>query len=137
MDIVEKQCSWCKETKKLNKFYNDKHNSTGKSSRCKSCAKQESKKWYQTSEKYRQIIRDSGLKHRFGINSEDYFQMLQDQNNSCAICKEKEIGKYLHVDHDHLTGEVRGLLCKNCNHGLGNFKDKIENLNEAIKYLSR
>ena len=130
-----KTCSLCKKEKKDKEFYIDRRSSSGRASRCKECSKSESKRWYQMSDKYRQIIRDSGLKHRFGIDSDDYFAMLEDQGGVCAICREKPSGKHLHVDHNHETGQIRGLLCKTCNHGLGNFKDNKIYLNNAIEYL--
>lgn len=89
------------------------------------------------SEKYRQSIRNGGLKHRFGITSADYYEMLKEQKSVCAICGEKDENRNLHVDHDHETGEVRGLLCKQCNHGLGNFRDNKQYLNSAIEYLDK
>jgi hypothetical protein len=58
--------------------------------------------------------------------------MFDEQGGLCAICRE---GKAAHVDHDHATGVVRGLLCFNCNGGLGNFKDQPERLHAAIGYL--
>lgn len=131
-----KLCSKCKLEKPLEEFYPDKRSSTKRASYCIACAKEHSKYWYRTSEKYRQIVRDSGLKLRFGISSDDYFQMLNDQNGCCAVCKRK-FDKYLHVDHNHETKEIRGLLCKNCNHGLGNFEDNKEFLLNAINYLDR
>ena len=132
-----KICSLCKKEKDLEEFYIDRRSPSGKASRCKECSKKESKRWYQISDKYKQIIRNSGLKHRFGIDSEDYFNMLEEQNGVCAICRQKPEGKYLHVDHNHETGEIRGLLCKTCNHGLGNFKDNKTYLKNAIEYLDR
>ncbi len=131
-----KICSDCKQEKSENKFYIDRRSKSGRSSKCKECSKTASKTWYKTSEKYRQIIRNSGLKARFGITSDDYYEMLEAQGGCCFICKKKD-GKNLHVDHCHETGTVRGLLCRDCNHGLGNFKDNKEFLNNAIKYLDR
>jgi hypothetical protein len=63
--------------------------------------------------------------------------MLQQQNGLCAICKKTETGKTsnLCVDHCHKTGKVRGLLCNNCNKGLGLFKDNPEVLLNASAYL--
>ena len=62
----------------------------------------------------------------------------------CAICGKKETRKSryggickLHIDHDHKTKKIRGLLCHKCNNGLGNFRDNIENLDRAKKYLER
>jgi hypothetical protein len=83
------------------------------------------------------------LKYRFGITLAQYKELLQAQNYSCAICKitteeYAKISKHkFHVDHCHDTGEVRGLLCNNCNVSLGGFKDKKEILESAIAYLTR
>ena len=52
----------------------------------------------------------------------------------CQICREKKI---LYVDHCHDTHQHRGWLCQSCNAALGHFKDSIEGLNEAVKYLER
>ena len=69
----------------------------------------------------------------------EQFQKIKDeQNESCAICNAKlKAGFMVHVDHDHKTGEVRGILCRWCNTGLGNFKDSIDNLKSAVKYLKK
>ena len=63
--------------------------------------------------------------------------MLVAQDGGCAICKVKDNGtyEYFSVDHCHKTLKVRGLLCTNCNNGLGRFKDRIDLLDAAIKYL--
>jgi len=78
----------------------------------------------------------------YGITLTEYDSILKSQNNVCAICGEKESNtnnngsiKPLSVDHNHKTGDVRGLLCDKCNNGLGKFRDNIEILNKAIKYL--
>lgn len=82
------------------------------------------------------------LKHVFNISFEEYEQMLSKQDGKCAICNEKETIKQktgkvrsLSIDHCHTTGKVRGLLCTNCNGGLGFFKDNKKLLRNAIKYL--
>jgi len=59
--------------------------------------------------------------------------MIVAQNGRCAICQEQ--GGLLHVDHSHTTGEVRGLLCRLCNWGLGKFKDDPARLEAAADYL--
>lgn len=77
------------------------------------------------------------LKKQYGITPEDYDAMYEAQKGCCAICgiHQSETKHKLHVDHCHETGTVRGLLCKNCNLALGNFKDSITNLSSAISYL--
>lgn len=85
-------------------------------------------------------IRNSKLKLMHGITLEHYNKILNKQNGVCAICKCKETSKkynFLPVDHCHKTDTVRGLLCSNCNVGLGMFKDNITLLQSAIEYLSR
>lgn len=78
------------------------------------------------------------LKKNYGITVEDYERMLQDQNGVCAICQNAcPSGKNLAVDHDHETDRIRGLLCMNCNQGLGKFKDSPKFLKAAQEYLER
>lgn len=72
------------------------------------------------------------LKRRYGITAADADAMLLEQEGLCAICGRAAA---VHVDHDHSTGRVRGLLCFNCNGGLGQFKDRIDVLESAVDYL--
>jgi len=81
---------------------------------------------------------------RQGCSTEQFRTLLESQEGKCAICGAIEghrsrYGKVCRfaVDHDHQTGQVRGLLCNNCNRGLGRFKDSIENLEAAVRYLKR
>lgn len=79
------------------------------------------------------------LRHKFGLSRDEYEAMLADQDGRCAICLTGDPGRYpnWHVDHDHATGRVRGLLCGPCNRGLGHFQDNIDSLQRAISYLTR
>jgi Recombination endonuclease VII len=66
--------------------------------------------------------RDKILNHRlkkYGITAEDYYKKLQQQNGVCAICGRLPQSKRLRVDHDHINGKIRSLLCMNCNTKLG------------------
>lgn len=84
-------------------------------------------------------IREKAWMRRYGITRQEYEEMLEAQGDSCAICKTMDIGRkghtHFHVDHDHVTGKVRGLLCDLCNRGLGYFKDDPFLLIKAGKYL--
>lgn len=73
---------------------------------------------------------DYWRKVRYGISQEDYDRMVSDQEGKCAICCEEA---KLHVDHDHATKKVRGLLCVKCNTAIGKLDGHLE---AAIKYLS-
>ena len=75
------------------------------------------------------------LKKKYGITKEQWDEMFIDQDGLCWICGVEM--KPPQVDHDHGTKEVRGLLCKQCNHGLGMFKDNVASLRKAIEYLER
>lgn len=96
--------------------------------------------WHQT-EKGRASIRRRGLKQAFNITPETYAAMLMQQHGRCLICTTTEPGgqhgKHFHVDHDHATGKVRGLLCNHCNLGLGHFDDDLLTLKAAVSYLER
>lgn len=79
------------------------------------------------------------LKSRYGVSIEEYNIMLIEQNESCEICGKhmSNFKRNLHVDHNHTTKQVRGLLCVNCNIIIGNsFEDK-NILTKVIEYLSK
>lgn len=86
----------------------------------------------------RENHRDNWLK-KYSMTSKDYEAMLKAQDDRCKICRTDKVparGSFC-VDHDHLTGQVRGILCTECNSGLGKFKDNPELLLAAIEYLRR
>ena len=76
---------------------------------------------------------------RYGISTQDYNRMFEKQKGRCAICggHQVDFSRALAVDHDHKTSKVRGLLCINCNNGLGFFKDSRGILIKAIQYLGK
>jgi hypothetical protein len=92
-------------------------------------------KEYQKLPKYKWKNRENHLKNLYGLTPEDYNNMVLESNNSCSICNETFI-KTPHVDHDHITGKIRGLLCHNCNAVLGNAKDNPQILINAAEYLN-
>ena len=107
-----KKCAKCGQILPLSMFTNKKN------SYCKTCS------------------RDYAWQYNYGISAEQYYDLYQLQEGKCKICGcEVPEGKYLHVDHNKETGAVRGLLCRDCNTGLGMFKDNIELMKKAMKYL--
>lgn len=123
------RCSKCLEFKDLeNDFYHSKPElPDGCQTYCKSCFSNYGK-IRNTKEKNRE---NTLRKH--GIGSEYYDQLYKKQEGKCAICGNFQ--ERLHVDHDHITKIIRGLLCNPCNNALGLFKDDIVLLQGAISYL--
>lgn len=80
--------------------------------------------------------RDRTLLRRFGITAVDYDRMLAEQDGGCALCSRPPGARRLHVDHDHVTGKVRGLLCLPCNGAL-HYLERGAWLAAAMDYLSR
>ncbi len=122
-----KICSKCDTEKPITEFYRHKQQKDGRQTRCKSC-------YYDPK---KQASRN--LKTKYGITLEDYDRMLEDQGGCCKVCGTDEPGGgksgRFHVDHNHSTGKVRGLLCNGCNIGLGGLKDSPEVLAKALTYL--
>lgn len=158
-----KFCSKCASIKSADQFFNNQSRSDGLSGFCKQCqnvylaqhkdknkqrvqnyvknnpeiVKATKKRFYETNKEH---LKDIELMKHYGISLTEYNQMLKEQNCVCAICKNPESSKRklsLSVDHDHKTGKIRGLLCGRCNRGLGYFKDNINFLTHAIKYLDK
>lgn len=80
--------------------------------------------------------RQKHLRRAYGLEVKDYDVLYQSQNGKCAICQEP-FTKRPHIDHDHVSSRVRGLLCFKCNALLGNAGDRIAVLENAIQYLQR
>lgn len=79
------------------------------------------------------------LKRLYNLTLNEYYDILESQNNGCSICgaQKSKSKDFLCVDHDHTTGNVRGILCDNCNRGLGLFGDDPKNLLSAYYYLNK
>jgi hypothetical protein len=132
-----RECACCGEYKEASEF----PRSSGPKrlySLCLSC-----KRLYEA-ERRKQQDPDKTLCRRltllFGITLEKYREMLAAQDGRCAICGSRDAGGNLPrmpVDHDHATGDVRGLLCMYCNIGLGTFKDSPVLLRAAAAYLEK
>lgn len=158
-----KRCKKCGESKPLDDFYRDAACRNGYRPECKGCNLAAKKRWYERNrrraidrtiawqrenpEKYRakqrayraahpDMDRAGHLKRKFGLRPEDYARMLSEQLGGCAICGSSARALNLHVDHNHDTGAVRGLLCQRCNHGIGLLREVPELLHRAAEYLA-
>lgn len=123
----QKICAHCGEVKSLDSFYLS--TKRGLFSECKQCAAKKAK-----SPKWRKSASDCRLRSKYGLLREDFDQILLNQQNKCKICGE-EFLKTPNIDHCHKTGTLRGLLCRQCNQGLGLFKDSPNILISAAAYL--
>lgn len=123
-----KNCKRCLEQKDSSAFSKHTGFSAGVNSTCKVCKAKEQRA--RPSGKY-SFERD--IKKKYGLSLSEYDAMVSDQAGHCKICN--ETGHKLNIDHCHITGNVRGLLCTRCNTGLGKFKDSPDLLREAIAYL--
>ena len=128
-----KVCITCGENKYYLDFHSNKSFRDGVSSVCKPCHNLKVRK------KYNPLKRKAyKLKYLYGITLEEYESKLKTQGYGCAICKTNVPGgkgKYFYVDHDHITGQVRDLLCHNCNFVVGYAKEDTDILRAAINYL--
>ena len=113
------------QMRKANKRYNEKHPHR----------RAEISKKYRDNNpgKQTQAMRKWKLKKYFGITKAYYNELLQYQKGKCGICRAPMTK--VAIDHSHTNGKVRGLLCNNCNVGLGMFRDDTSLLYEAITYL--
>jgi hypothetical protein len=130
-----KTCPTCREEKPVDEFKANKAKRDGLSSQCKRCIANYRSEYYKT-EAGKRAKRRNKVKQMYGLEYEVYEKMLADQNGACAICR-GGFGEVLPcVDHCHTSGRVRGLLCHNCNLGLGKFRDDPDRLRAALDYLA-
>lgn len=131
---MSKQCTKCLNIKELTQFSKQKSCKDGLTYQCKSCISSYMKVRTRKSFVYNQ---DYYLQKNYGITLEQFKSIEHAQHGVCKICSGTNTSKALHVDHCHLTGVIRGLLCNTCNRGLGLFKDNVELLAKAIEYIKR
>ena len=146
-----KVCRKCKIEKDISEFRKDSVGKDGFHPRCKECVNKYFREYYHKNrDKYKNYggrskieTRERRLRRNFNLSLSDYDRMFEEQNGVCAICGEPEIRenkfgvvKALSIDHNHKTEKIRGLLCSNCNTGLGKFGDgDIDLLCSAISYM--
>mgnify|MGYP006784045891 CR=1 FL=1 len=149
-------CAACRETKDKSEFYNSKSSKTGKQSRCIQCQAKSSeilskdgqvaykssmsKLRSENPAEYTRRVRGYNLKASHGIKQDDYEAMASKQGHACAICRSKEPGgpgDRFHVDHNHATGKIRGLLCAKCNTAIGLLKEDAIVIQRALNYLKK
>ena len=136
-----KVCKTCNQKKPLDQFPAGKGYKDGIRPHCIECRREyENASFHKHKHKRPHVYeedKDRKLKRAYGIGYAEYLTMLEVQNGCCAICGTDDFGnrKAFHVDHCHDTGKVRGLLCGNCNSGIGNLRDDIGLLQRAIAYL--
>lgn len=104
------------------------------------------KKWYQDNRErvkaenknhyhfFREEVKFSRIFYKFGMTKEVYLKLLEEQNHLCAICQ-KSSNDTLAVDHNHITGQYRGLLCGKCNMALGLLDEDINRMNNLRSYV--
>ena len=126
-----KRCPSCGEHKPIDEFPRNRSTRDGRGAYCKPCHNRQGR---ENKIKNHGGTRHYHLKRRYGITGDEAAAMLAAQGGLCAICRERPAD---HVDHDHLSGRVRALLCFNCNGGLGQFRDDRELLLAAVEYLDR
>lgn len=131
------QCTGCADIKAPSDFLISSI-SRKRSSKCRSCRNKKARDQYKDP-KVKELFRNRQLRYEFGITLEDYNKMFTNQQGCCLTCKrhQSSLSKVLVVDHDHTSGEVRGLLCDYCNRLLGNYENKPELFKEFDTYLNR
>ena len=142
--VIPPGCKWCPEcaeVKPYAQFPRNRSMRDGYMTYCKPCHNRMGRE----SKERNGGARNYHLRRRYGITAEHFDRMLAEQNGMCAICREAPAE---HVDHDHATGRVRGLLCFNCNGALewgsprqqgrsrrGKFRDRTDLMLQAVAYL--
>jgi hypothetical protein len=127
-----KACSKCNVIKPLDDFHTLKKGKNGRHPKCKSCRSVQESERYRKNGIPRRKTHAQWLKWKYGLSIEQYRALILKQYGCCAVCdKQSE----LVVDHCHLTGVVRGLLCPTCNQGLGKLGDTVGSLKCVLKYL--
>lgn len=127
-----KICTGCRESKSRNDFSINNSNKDGIHHYCRDCCR------VQMAERRKRdprMIQRHNLKANYNMTLEEWDKMLAEQNGRCGICY--KIMEPPCVDHNHKTGQVRGMLCHHCNRGIGFLGDNPTTIKRAVEYLAR
>jgi hypothetical protein len=130
-----KICTGCNVEKTLEEFSLHPGGKFGRNPKCRQCKNEQARVHYENNvdaQRERDRSRNAWFP-RYGITWDRYLELCKEQDGMCLICS--RVPKKLVVDHDHSSGVYRGLLCGNCNSGIGFLGENIENLTRAIKYI--
>lgn len=131
-------CCRCKKTpRRVSRFgYENNY--------CLPCANEKAKEWYHRSAKNRRLVQNRKLRHLYGITFKEKTARFEKQRRKCAACGSKKSGyksarrvgvSSWHVDHNHATKQVRGIVCQRCNITMGGAQDSISRLRACADYL--
>jgi recombination endonuclease VII len=129
--VGTKWCNDCGSYVPLSDFPRNRSAADGLAFYCKT---HQNARTYESRRRVHGGSRHYHLVRRYGVSAAQVAAWIESQGGVCPICLTGLDGK-AHVDHDHETGEVRGILCFNCNGGLGQFGDNVRRLQRAIDYL--
>lgn len=139
-----KPCTKCGILKPLSEFHAQRRTRDGRCEQCRACMAEDKRRFYAKPEaraKLKATEFRSKLRYRYGLLEEEYDSLLAAQGGKCAICikppGDTPKTKRLHVDHDHGTGRIRGLICLKCNSALAQFGDSLEGVMRAVEYLKQ
>lgn len=139
--VTPKTCTGCGEHKPLDSFPVVSARPDGRHTRCRECRTAVERRRVDTPER-KLSRRQATMRWRYGVEADLLQALYESQEGCCAICGAaggQPLGHdrraTLCVDHDHATGQVRGLLCRNCNSALGKFGDSVDRLVKAAAYL--
>lgn len=144
-DGITKQCRDCGEIKEVHFFYKSNTRGDGFSASCKECSKVRTYS-YRTTTKgmIRTVVaRQKNRLKKFSLTPEKFDAMLASQDYKCAICFQPETSTFkgkvrtLAIDHCHVTGAVRALLCGACNQAIGKLGEDPERMRRAADYIER
>ena len=121
----------------MTSFHASKAEKSGRVSRCKQCTK--NRVLSEDAKTNKKIYNRARSRRYFsGFFPEEFDEKLKNQGNKCAICKtSKPTSVGWHADHDHNTGQKRGILCQKCNMGIGLLGENIQVLEQAIMYIKK
>ena len=164
---IQKRCTVCGVLKPLDEFHGASAMRDGHRNECKACTKElrrahyeanrqryieAAQRWqernpertaayqaeYRSRPERKRAMRDLYYRRTYGISADEVDAMLEAQGGGCAICGRKpDRPASMHLDHDHETGHLRGILCIDCNHGIGKLRDDPDLLLAAVEYLRR
>lgn len=139
---MDKICACCKRELPLESFGKNKQKKDGKYSYCRKCCAEKYKTYLQKNPGMKKKqgyklhrCKSADLKRRHNLSVKEYDEILFFQGGVCKICANPPNGTALAVDHNHFTGKIRGLLCRDCNLGLGKFHDNILLMEKGLGYL--